>query len=140
MIHEHTDIFCLPAHGPYFLRLILEIPQEARKKAQNHPASTLSCLQTRQANQHTPITAAMFLQVHNACVMSSYPAKTCSPSLVPSLPDLFNVAREKKGSLVKLITCVTSGGTNFHIWHNSQLTKIKARDPESSSSSISTLQ
>ena len=44
-----------------------------------------------------------------------------SPSLVPRLPDLFNVAREKRGSLVKLITCVTSGGTNFHIWHNSEL-------------------
>ena len=42
-------------------------------------------------------------------------------SLVPKLPDLFNVAREKRGSLVKLITCVTSGGTNFHIWHNSKL-------------------
>ena len=42
-------------------------------------------------------------------------------SLVPRLPDLFNVAREKRGSLVKLITCVTSGGTNFHIWHNSEL-------------------
>ena len=36
-------------------------------------------------------------------------------SLVPRLPDLFNVAREKRGSLVKLTTCVTSGGTNFHI-------------------------
>ena len=36
---------------------------------------------------------------------------------------VFNVAREKRarGSLVKLITCVTSGGTNFHIWHNSEL-------------------
>ena len=56
-------------------------------------------------------------------------------SLVPRLPDLFNVAREKRGSLVKLITCVTSGGTNFHIWHNSKLAKIRARDTESSSSS-----
>ena len=66
---------------------------------------------------------------------------TCiSLSLVPRLPDLFNIAREKRGSLVKLITCVTSGGTNFYIWHNSKLAKIRARDTESSSSSISTLQ
>ena len=61
-------------------------------------------------------------------------------SLVPRLPDLFNVARQKRGSLVKLITCVTSGGTNFHIWHNSKLAKIKATDAKSSSSSISMLQ
>ena len=33
----------------------------------------------------------------------------------PRRPYLFNVAREKRGSLVKLITCMTSGGTNFHI-------------------------
>ena len=49
-------------------------------------------------------------------------------------------AREKRGSLVKLITCVMSGGTNFHIWHNSKLGKIKATDARSSSSSISMLQ
>ena len=66
--------------------------------------------------------------------------KRIKVSLVPRLPDLFNVAREKRGSLVKLITCVTSGGTNFHIWHNSKLAKIRARDTESSSSSISMLQ
>ena len=46
---------------------------------------------------------------------------------VPRRPDLFNCTREKRGSLVKLITCVTSGGTNFHIWHNSELAKIKPR-------------
>ena len=34
---------------------------------------------------------------------------------------------------------MTSGETNFHIWHNSELAKIKARDAESSSSLISTL-
>ena len=62
-------------------------------------------------------------------------------SLVPRFPDLFNVAREKRGSLIKLITYMAaSGGTNFHIWHNSKLAKIRARDTESSSSSISTLQ
>ena len=61
-------------------------------------------------------------------------------SLVPRLPDLFNVVREKRGSLVKLITCVMSGGTNFHIWYNSKLAKIKATDVKSSSSSISMLQ
>ena len=37
-------------------------------------------------------------------------------SLVPRCPNLFNCTREKRGSLVKLITCVTSGGTDFHIW------------------------
>ena len=61
-------------------------------------------------------------------------------SLVPRLPDLFSVTREKRGSLVKLITCVTSGGTNFHIWHSSKLAKIRTRDTESLSSSFSTLQ
>ena len=35
---------------------------------------------------------------------------------------------------------MTSGGTNFHIWHNSKLAKIRDRDTKSSSSSISTLQ
>ena len=60
-------------------------------------------------------------------------------SLIPRLPNLFNVAQEKRRSL---ITCVTSGGTNFHIWHNSKykLAKIKATDTKSSSSSISMLQ
>ena len=36
----------------------------------------------------------------------------------------------------KIITCVTSGGTNFYIWHKGKLAKIKATDAESSSSSI----
>ena len=35
---------------------------------------------------------------------------------------------------------MTSGGTNFRIWHNSKLAKIKATDAKSSSSSISMLQ
>ncbi len=35
---------------------------------------------------------------------------------------------------------MTSGGTNFHIWHNSKLAKIKATDAKSSSSSIIMLQ
>ena len=52
---------------------------------------------------------------------------TIITSLVPRLPDLFNVAREKRGSLVKLITCVTSGGTNFHVWHNSELAGLRDR-------------
>ena len=70
---------------------------------------------------------------------------SCSPrwtraSLVPRLLDLFNIAREKRRSLVKLITCVTSGGTNFHIRYNSKLAKIKATDAKSLSSSISMLQ
>ena len=48
-------------------------------------------------------------------------------SLVPRRPDLFNCTREKRGSLVKLITCVTSGGTDFHIWHNSKLAGLRHR-------------
>ena len=48
-------------------------------------------------------------------------------SLVPRLPDLFNIAREKRRNLVKLITCVMSGGTNFHIWHNSELAGLRHR-------------
>ena len=35
---------------------------------------------------------------------------------------------------------MTSGGTNFHIRHNSKLDKIKATDAKSSSSLISMLQ
>ena len=61
---------------------------------------------------------------HHRCMHNAMP-HICS--LVPRRPDLFNCTREKRGSLVKLITCVTSGGTNFHIWHNSELAKIKPR-------------
>ena len=58
------------------------------------------------------------LLMHNK--VSICTKKENHPSLVPRFPDLFNIAREKRGSLVKLTTCVTSGGTNFHIiWHNS---------------------
>ena len=53
---------------------------------------------------------------------------TSSISLVPRLPDLFNVAQEKRGSLVKLITCMMSGGTNFHIWRNSELSSWRCRE------------
>ena len=35
---------------------------------------------------------------------------------------------------------MTSGGTNFHIWHNGKLAKIKATDAESSRSLIGMLQ
>ena len=48
-------------------------------------------------------------------------------SLVPRLPNLFNVPREKRGSLVKFITCMMSGGTNFHIWHSSELASLRHR-------------
>ena len=37
-------------------------------------------------------------------------------SLIPRHPNLFNCTREKRGSLAKPITCVTSGGTDFNIW------------------------
>ena len=48
-------------------------------------------------------------------------------SLVPRLSNLFNVPREKRGSLVKLITCMTSGGTNIHIRYNSELAGLRHR-------------
>ena len=48
-------------------------------------------------------------------------------TLVPRFPNLFNVPHEKRGSLVKLITCVTSGGTNIHIWHGSELADLRHR-------------
>ena len=51
----------------------------------------------------------------------------CNSSLVPRLPNLLKVTREKRRSLVKLITCVASGGTNFHIWHNSKLAGSRCR-------------
>ena len=68
-----------------------------------------------------------YVQMHNIIPVPEFVSSPLESkqynaiSLVPRLPNLFNVAREKRGSLVKLITCVTSGGTNFHIWHNSEL-------------------
>ena len=46
----------------------------------------------------------------------------------------------KEGEPGKTYHVHESGGTNFHIWHNSKLAKIGAGDTESLSSSISTLQ
>ena len=43
----------------------------------------------------------------------TYPNPSTSLASYPGSSQLFNVAREKWGSLVKLITCVTSGGTNL---------------------------
>ena len=61
--------------------------------------------------------------------------------VIARLPDLFNVAWEKRGSLVKLITCVMSGRTNFHIWHNGDLARLwHELLTKSSSSSIWSLQ
>ena len=69
--------------------------------------------------QNSKVQSANFVQFEDHFLNTFKRDKNCS--LVPRLPDLFNVAREKRGSLVKLITCVTSGGTNFHIWYNSEL-------------------
>ena len=43
----------------------------------------------------------------------TYPNPSTSLALYTGSSQLFNVAREKRGSLVKLITYVTSGGTNL---------------------------
>ena len=43
----------------------------------------------------------------------TYPNPSTSLASYPGSSQLFNVAREKRGSLVKLITCVMSGGTNL---------------------------
>jgi len=51
-----------PAHGPYFLRLIREMPHGARKKAQNPPNSCHSRDHTNLTRYSEPNTAAMFLQ------------------------------------------------------------------------------
>ena len=103
----------------------------------SHPTRCLDKSRIRNRNTwseavHAPLTFGLGINL--------IPKTRRSTSLIPRLPDLFNVAREKRGSLVKLITCMTSSGTNFHIWHNSKLAKIKATDAKSSSSSISMLQ
>ena len=43
----------------------------------------------------------------------TYPNPSTSLASYPGSSQLFNVAQEKRGSLVKLITRVTSGGTNL---------------------------
>ena len=47
------------------------------------------------------------------CGLDPWGAVCQHSSLVPRCP---NCTREKRGSLVKLITCMMSGGTDFHIW------------------------
>ena len=48
-------------------------------------------------------------------------------SVVPRLPNFFNVSREKRETLIKFIMCMTSGGTNFHIWHNCEWAGLRHR-------------
>ena len=43
----------------------------------------------------------------------TYPNPSTSLALYPGSSQLFNVAQEKRGSLVKLIMYVTSDGTNL---------------------------
>ena len=38
---------------------------------------------------------------------------------------IFSTHTRKEGELGKFITCVSSGGTDFHIWHNKSLPEIK---------------
>ena len=51
----------IPAHDPYFLRFILDIPKEARKKAQKSPARVFRALNVNQDSHRTPTTAIIFL-------------------------------------------------------------------------------
>ena len=51
----------LPAHDPYFLRFILDIPRGARKKAQKSPARAFRTLNVNQDSHRTPTTATTFL-------------------------------------------------------------------------------
>lgn len=51
----------LPAHCPYFFRLILEIPQGARKKARNIPTTVTTSLHIHQVTHSRPINPAMLL-------------------------------------------------------------------------------
>ena len=46
-------------------------------------------------------------------------------SLVPRLPDLFNVAREKEGEPGKTYHVRDVRWTDFHIWHNSKLAGLR---------------
>ena len=62
-----------PAHGPYFLRLIREMPHGARKKAQNPPNSCHSRDHTNLTRYSEPTTAAMFLQRRLEINKPSYP-------------------------------------------------------------------
>ena len=43
----------------------------------------------------------------------THPNPSTSLASYPGSSQLFNVAQEKRGSLVKLIMCVTSGETNL---------------------------
>ena len=54
----------VPAHDPYFLRFILDIPQGARKKAQKSPARAFITLNANQDSHRTPTIAATFLWIH----------------------------------------------------------------------------
>lgn len=62
-LHQSGDriLTCLPAHGPYFLRLIRDMPHGARKKAQNQPARVFSNLPTTTHTQRRPTTDNTFL-------------------------------------------------------------------------------
>jgi hypothetical protein len=57
----HTGVFNIPAHDPYFLRFILDIPKGARKKAQKSPARAFRALNVNQDSHRTPTTATTFL-------------------------------------------------------------------------------
>ena len=62
-------ITIIPAHDPYFLSFILEMPKGARKKALMSPARAFRAFNVNQDSQRTPITATPFLvnTSHHAC-------------------------------------------------------------------------
>ena len=57
----NENIGCSPAHWPYFLRLVLEMPQGTRKYARNPPASDHSSLTATFSRHRDPTTAATSL-------------------------------------------------------------------------------
>ena len=59
---ETLELAYPPAHGPYFLRLIREMPHGARKKAQNPLNNWHSCFSNSLSTSVLPTTAAIFLQ------------------------------------------------------------------------------
>ena len=59
---ETWELAYPPAHGPYFLRLIREMPHGARKKAQNPPNNCHSWHHSSLRMYSEPSTAAMFLE------------------------------------------------------------------------------
>ena len=70
----------VPAHDPYFLRFILDIPKGVRKKAQKSPARAFRTLNVNQDSHRTPTTEATSLHV---CACKYNSIKSISTSYMP---------------------------------------------------------